>query len=96
LLNKPTDWKLLQDASFCKRVVHIGNYTDLVAEMCPDTIERMAALIAVIRPGKAHLQDNRGALCLLVCGTVITAVDLYLKNLTALLTQNWLHSTLIY
>ena len=54
--NKPTNWKLLQDASFCERVVHIGNYTDLVAEMRPDTIERMAAFIAIIRPGKAHLQ----------------------------------------
>lgn len=56
MLNKPTDWKLLQDASFCKRVVHIGNYADLVADMRPDTIERMAAFIAIIRPGKAHLQ----------------------------------------
>jgi hypothetical protein len=56
MLTKQTDWKLLQDASFCKRVVHIGNYTDLVAEMQPDTIERMAAFIAIIRPGKAHLQ----------------------------------------
>ena len=56
MLNKLTDWKLLQDASFCKRVVHIGNYSDLVADMQPDTIERMAAFIAVIRPGKAHLQ----------------------------------------
>ena len=56
MLNKPTNWKLLQHASFCKRVVHIGNYADLVAEMQPDTIERMAAFIAVIRPGKAHLQ----------------------------------------
>jgi len=56
MLNKPTEWKLLQDASFCKRVVHIGNYADLVNNMQPNSIERMAAFIAVIRPGKAHLQ----------------------------------------
>jgi len=36
--------------------VHIGNYADLVKEMRPDSIPRMAAFIAIIRPGKAHLQ----------------------------------------
>ena len=36
--------------------MHIGNYLDLVTDMKPDSIERMAAFIAVIRPGKAHLQ----------------------------------------
>lgn len=56
MLHKSTNWNLLLDQSFCERVVHIGNYSDLVAEMQPNTIERMAAFIAIIRPGKAHLQ----------------------------------------
>jgi DNA polymerase III alpha subunit len=34
----------------------VGNYTDLLAVMRPDSIERMAAFISIIRPGKAHLQ----------------------------------------
>jgi DNA polymerase III alpha subunit len=34
----------------------VGNYTDLLVEMKPDSIPRMAAFISVIRPGKAHLQ----------------------------------------
>lgn len=56
MLAKETEWNLLLDKTFCERVVHIGNYADLVAEMRPDSIPRMAAFIAVIRPGKAHLQ----------------------------------------
>jgi len=56
MLAKETNWKLLEDSSFCQKVVHIGNYADLVAEMRPDSIQRMAAFIAIIRPGKAHLQ----------------------------------------
>jgi len=56
MLDTATNWQLLLDSDFCKRVVHIGNYSNLVADMQPDTIERMAAFIAVIRPGKAHLQ----------------------------------------
>lgn len=56
MLATPPDWNLLLDKAFCERVVHIGNYPDLVQEMQPDSIERMAAFIAIIRPGKAHLQ----------------------------------------
>ena len=56
MLAKETNWDLLLDKTFCERVVHIGNYTDLVVDMRPDSIPRMAAFIAVIRPGKAHLQ----------------------------------------
>ena len=56
MLAQETDWTLLQDRSFCERVVHIGNYHDLIVNMKPDTIQRMAAFISIIRPGKAHLQ----------------------------------------
>ena len=56
MLYHKTNWQLLLDSDFCKHVVHIGNYLDLVTDMKPDSIERMAAFIAVIRPGKAHLQ----------------------------------------
>jgi len=56
MLAKETNWSLLLDKTFCERVVHIGNYADLVSEMRPDSIPRMAAFIAIIRPGKAHLQ----------------------------------------
>ena len=56
MLDKDPNWKLLENASFCERVVHIGNYATLVAEMRPNSIPRMAAFIAIIRPGKAHLQ----------------------------------------
>ena len=56
MLQKNTNWNLLLDKTFCSNVVHIGNYADLVAEMRPDSIPRMAAFIAIIRPGKAHLQ----------------------------------------
>ena len=34
----------------------MGNYTDLLRLMKPDSIPRMAAFISIIRPGKAHLQ----------------------------------------
>ena len=48
--------KLWQDGAWASQLVHVGNYTDLLKLMKPDSIPRMAAFISIIRPGKAHLQ----------------------------------------
>ena len=48
--------RLWIDGPWASQLVHVGNYTDLLAEMKPDSIPRMAAFISIIRPGKAHLQ----------------------------------------
>lgn len=53
----PWDW-LWQDATWAEQLVHVGNYTELLRTMQPDSIPRMAAFISVIRPGKAHLQNR--------------------------------------
>jgi hypothetical protein len=59
MLAKEPPWdRLWQDADWAKKLVHIGNYTDLLSTMRPDSIPRMAALISIIRPGKAHLQNK--------------------------------------
>lgn len=57
MLNATPDWaKLWQDSEWASQLVHVGNYTDLLKQMRPDSIPRMAAFISIIRPGKAHLQ----------------------------------------
>lgn len=57
LLNQTPPWsRLWTDSSWASELVHVGNYTDLLIEMQPDSIPRMAAFISIIRPGKAHLQ----------------------------------------
>lgn len=59
LLAREPDWsRLWTDPKWAKQLVHVGNYTDLLATMKPDSITRMAAFIAIIRPGKAHLQNK--------------------------------------
>jgi hypothetical protein len=50
--------RLWQDTEWAKQLVHVGNYTDLLKTMKPDSIPRMAAFISIIRPGKAHLQNQ--------------------------------------
>jgi hypothetical protein len=59
MLDKSPNWKRLwEDVEWAKKIVHIGNYTDLLASMKPNSVPRMAAFISVIRPGKAHLQNK--------------------------------------
>jgi hypothetical protein len=48
--------RLWTDNHWTSQLAHVGNYYDLLKEMKPDTIPRLAAFISIIRPGKSHLQ----------------------------------------
>jgi hypothetical protein len=50
--------RLWTDSDWASQLAHIGNYTELLDTMRPDSIPRMAAFISIIRPGKAHLQGQ--------------------------------------
>lgn len=59
MLNTEPPWtRLWNDTDWSKQLVHVGNYTELLQSMKPDSIPRMAAFISIIRPGKAHLQKR--------------------------------------
>jgi hypothetical protein len=58
LVQEPNWSRLWTDAEWAKQLVHVGNYTDLLVAMKPDSIPRMAAFISIIRPGKAQLQNR--------------------------------------
>lgn len=59
VLEQDPPWsRLWTDTEWATQLVHIGNYTELLKSMRPDSIPRMAAFISIIRPGKAHLQNQ--------------------------------------
>jgi hypothetical protein len=59
MLTATPPWqRLWTDHAWASQLAHVGNYTDLLRVMKPDSIPRMAAFISVIRPGKAHLQTR--------------------------------------
>jgi hypothetical protein len=59
VLAKEPPWsRLWTDTEWAEQLVHVGNYTELLKTMRPDSIPRMAAFISIIRPGKAHLQNK--------------------------------------
>jgi hypothetical protein len=59
MLTTTPPWdRLWQDSAWAGQLVHVGNYTELLKSMRPDSIPRMAAFISIIRPGKSHLQNK--------------------------------------
>lgn len=59
MLGRTPPWtRLWTNPEWASQLVHVGNYTSLLASMRPDSIPRMAAFISIIRPGKAHLQNK--------------------------------------
>ena len=57
LMNTEPDWTKLYDEEFCSKLIHVGNHYNLLLQMnyVVDSIEKMAAFLAVIRPAKRHL-----------------------------------------
>jgi len=59
MLAQEPDWsRLWTDSTWASQLVHVGGYVYLLQTMRPDSMARMAAFISVIRPGKAHLQNQ--------------------------------------
>jgi hypothetical protein len=59
LLSQEPPWQRLWiDQEWTSHLIHVGNYTELLKTMKPNSIPRMAAFISIIRPGKAHLQNQ--------------------------------------
>jgi hypothetical protein len=59
MIKTTPNWKRLwEDTEWASKLIHVGNYTHLLKTMKPDSVPRMAAFISIIRPGKAHLQNQ--------------------------------------
>ena len=57
LMTTDPPWHKLLDESFCKQLIHIGNYHWMMKNLAEpvDSIPRLAMFLALIRPGKKHL-----------------------------------------
>lgn len=57
LTKLPPDWNLLQIPSVVKKLIHVGDYYDLLDKIKPKSVQELADVLAIIRPGKRHLLD---------------------------------------
>ena len=58
LANTEPMWQMLEDAEIGERLFHIGQHAELVTRLKPRSITQLAMVLAIIRPGKAHLQQS--------------------------------------
>lgn len=55
LLEQEPVWELLEHKEVIEQLFQIHNHADTVIRMKPKTVEQLAMVLAVIRPGKKHL-----------------------------------------
>ena len=51
-------WDLLLEEDFVKKLPHISKHFDLIEKTKPKSVEDLADVLALIRPGKIHLIDD--------------------------------------
>lgn len=58
LMNRQINWDVFAIPEFVSNLFHLGNYGDLTAKLKPQSVEHLAVILALIRPGKRHLQKK--------------------------------------
>jgi hypothetical protein len=58
LMNKEPEWSLLQHDDFVDLIFHISGHGDILRTTKPQSVEQLAAVLAMIRPAKRHLVNE--------------------------------------
>lgn len=59
LIDKEPLWELLQHKEFVDQLFHLSGHHEICKKLKPDTVEKLAAVLAIIRPAKRHLQNKQ-------------------------------------
>jgi DNA polymerase III alpha subunit len=55
LIAKEPIWSLLEHTDFVEQLFHVGDHGSILEKMKPQSVEELAMVLAIIRPGKRHL-----------------------------------------
>ena len=58
LMNREPTWALLEHQEFTDQLFHANGHHELLAKLKPQSIDDLAAVLAIIRPSKRHLADK--------------------------------------
>lgn len=58
LLAQEVNWSLFEFEEIVEQLAHINNHFEIVKQHPPKSIEQLAMILAMIRPGKRHLVGN--------------------------------------
>ena len=55
LIAREPMWEMLRHREFVEQLIHLNNHFDLVQQHFPDTLDKLAMVLALIRPSKRYL-----------------------------------------
>lgn len=55
LMTKEPLWELLLHDEFVDQLFHLNGHGSILRKTCPDSVEKLAAVLSMIRPSKRHL-----------------------------------------
>lgn len=58
LIDQEPLWELLEHKEFVDQLFHLSGHHDICKKLKPNSIEKLAAVLSMIRPAKRHLQDK--------------------------------------
>lgn len=58
LMEREPIWELLEQDDFTDLLFHVNGHGEILRQMKPKSIEQLAAILAIIRPAKRHLQGE--------------------------------------
>ena len=58
LMDKEPLWELLGHKEFSDQVFHLNGHSELLKQLKPQSVEQLAAVLAMIRPAKRHLVNE--------------------------------------
>ena len=59
LMRKEPLWELLEHKDFLEKVFHLSGHESLLRQLKPTSVSQLAAALAIIRPAKRHLANER-------------------------------------
>jgi|TARA_B110000444_G_scaffold231845_1_gene240103 hypothetical protein len=58
LMEREPLWQLLEHEDFSDKVFHLNGHNELLKQLKPNSVEQLAATLAIIRPAKRHLSGS--------------------------------------
>ncbi len=58
LMERKPLWELLEHKDFSEKVFHLNGHNNLLKLLKPNSVEQLAATLAIIRPAKRHLANE--------------------------------------
>ena len=59
LMEREPLWELLEHKDFVDQLFHLNGHSELLKQLKPQSVEQLAATLAIIRPAKRHLQNQK-------------------------------------